>query len=256
MNPSTSRLPTPNADSCNHLLSLLGLTPSLVTAIHKTLRHYRNMRTSTRPRSWRHPKLYQSSQEKNETPTIPHHKNSITSITEPTPPPFTKLAKHYRIITHQERQKRISSARRRGTIREKLHHGTNQHPLSDYWPDIAPQSLPITLHPPYARTYAHFTQYPHHRIKNHAPLLTRHPPATPRPPDSTVKPTKGKIHIGLPTPHPSRSSATPPAKPKTTDPDTHLQTINRNTHSSITKDITLITQNTNKRAATAHPTPT
>ena len=129
-----------------------------------------------------HPAPPDNAKEKNKPPTIPYHKNPITLTAEPTPPPFTELAKHYPILSHQERQKIISAARRRGTRRKKLHHDTDQHPLSVCWPDIKPQSLPITLYPPTpAPTHTSHSIYIIGRTT--APLTN----TTPRHPHSTTQ---------------------------------------------------------------------
>ena len=64
--------------------------------------------------------------------TIPHHNNPSPPNNAPTPPPFTKPVNHYPILSHQERPKRISDAKRRETRRNKIHHATSHHPLSDY----------------------------------------------------------------------------------------------------------------------------
>ena len=106
---------------------------------HATLKHTPKRET---------PALPPINRVSNKPPAILHHNNTFILPTEPTLPPFTRHSKLYPILSHQERKKRITTARRRGTAREKLHHATNQHPLADYWPDITPQSLPIALHPP------------------------------------------------------------------------------------------------------------
>ena len=120
---------------------------SLPIGINTIPRHYHTHNTPSppehvnlnpAPKLATPPAIPVAAREKTKPPTIPHNKNPITHITEPTPPTFTKPAKHYPILTRQDRQKRISAARRRGTRRDTLHHATNQHPLSDYWPDIIP----------------------------------------------------------------------------------------------------------------------
>ena len=183
---------------------------------------------------------------KNKPPTSSHHNNPITPTTEPTIPPFTRHPKHYPILSHQERKTRIATARRRGTAREKLHHATNQHPLSDYWPNITPQSLPIALHPP-TPTPTHTSHNIHSiGLKNVLPVNIT-PLATPSPPDNTATPTMEGDQLDPPTPHAATSTTTSHAQLKTIEQTTHLQTINGETPPPIPKSIiTLITQNTQK----------
>ena len=125
-------------------------------------------------------------------PTTPHHKTPIIPSTEPISPSFTKPSRHYPIISHQERQKIISAARRRDTRREKLHHATSQHPLSDYWPDITPQSLPIALHPP-THTPSHTSHNIHNIGRKTAPPTNTTPPAKPPPSDNIECPRMGQF---------------------------------------------------------------
>jgi len=58
-----------------------------------------------------------------------------------------KTHKQCPVLDHRQLKARLANARRRATQKDKLQSTTKQHPLSDYWSDITPQSLPVALHP-------------------------------------------------------------------------------------------------------------
>jgi hypothetical protein len=97
-------------------------------------------------------------------PSPTHHPNNIAIEALPSNNPL----KHGLILDQRQLIARNALARRRATYKERIHHTTKQQPLSNYWPDISPQSLPVALHPtnPTKKLRSHSI----HRKKGRNPL--------------------------------------------------------------------------------------
>ena len=92
-----------------------------------------------------------------------------------TTPPKQTFKKQSHILNNSQRIKRTALAKRREAYRTKLYTKHNLRPLSDFWPNIIPQSLPVHPPPPPPRNYNYHTSYTASDGSPHI-LPTQHPP--------------------------------------------------------------------------------